>query len=181
MNHGVSTVRISVQLTRQDFDALHNAVRQRLIRVTRVNGVVLGTNVLAWTSLALAMAAFVGLYRDYPELKFDLNVVAAFILCGGVVFVVSIAYQQRVYRRAALSNVGAFLADQTIEATAESIVIETTVSRAVLQWKAFIDRVEDESHLFLFLDNVQAIVVPKRALMAEQLEQVRSWIPKPVS
>lgn len=179
MNHENSTVRFSVQLTKQDFDALHNVVRQRLIGVARANGVLLGTNILAWTALALAGAAFIGMYRDHPELTFDLSVVAVFILGGAMLFAVGIAFQQRVYRRAALSDCGAFMTEQSLEASAEGLVIETAVSRAVWEWKAFIDSVEDESYLFLLLDNVHAIVVPKRALEAGQLKQVRSWIPSP--
>ena len=71
------------------------------------------------------------------------------------------------------------MTEQSLEASAEGLVIETAVSRAVWEWKAFIDSVEDESYLFLLLDNVHAIVVPKRALEAGQLKQVRSWIPSP--
>lgn len=116
------------------------------------------------------------MYRKYPELTHDLNVVLASVVVGGVLLVISVLYKQRIYRNAVLSGDDWFFADQTIEADSDGLNIATVKSRATYKWSSFVHSAEDERNSHLFIDNAQALIVPKAAMSStDQLAQFRSW------
>ena len=123
------------------------------------------------------MAAYAAMYRKYPDLTHDLNVVLAAVVAGGVLLVVSILYKRHIYRSAVLSEEGWFLTEQTIDADSEGLKIENPNSRSCYRWASFVHSGEDATNLYLFLDNAQALIVPKSALGSpEEVTRFRSWL-----
>jgi len=169
-------VRFSFKLSKQDLAIFHKLANRRLTAISKANSKLLVANLIAWIPLGIAMAAYAAMYRKYPDLTHDLNVVLAAVVSGGVLLVLSMLYKQHIYRSAVLSEDGWFLADQTIEADSEGLKIESATSRASYKWSSFVHSAEDARNFYLFVDNAQALIAPKAAVGSpDQLAQFRSW------
>lgn len=169
-------MRFSFKLSKQDLASFHKIANRRLTAIAKANSRLFVANLIAWIPLGMAMASYAAMYRKYPDLTHDLNVVLAAIVIGGVLLFVSMLYKQRIYRHAALPEDSWFFANQTIEADSEGISIESASARALYKWSSFVYSVEDEHNFYLFIDNAQALVIPKSAVGSlDQLAQFRSW------
>jgi len=169
-------VRFSFTLAKQDLTAFHKLANRRLTKVSKANSKLLLANLIAWIPLGIALAAYTAMYRKYPELSHDLNVVAGAIVVGGLLLVASMMYKQYLYRSAVISQDGWFFKPQTMEADSEGLRIENETSRSLYRWSAFSHGAEDASNLYLFLDNAHAIIIPKSALGSpDEVAQLKSW------
>ena len=175
---GLSTnpVRFSFRLSKQDLAAFQKLANRRLTVIAKANPKLLVANLIAWIPLGIAIAAYAAMYRKYPDLTHDLSIVLAAVVLGAVLLVLSMIYKQHIYRGAVLSEDGWFLTEQTIDADSEGLKIENPTSRSSYKWTSFVHSAEDSSNLYLFLDNAQALIIPKSAIGSpEQLAQFRSW------
>lgn len=171
----------SFRLTREDFIQFHKVVARRLTRIGNASSKLLLANLIAWLPLGLALATCWAMYRKYPEASHDLNVVFGSVAAAAVLLIASFLYRRTLYWRAVLHDDGWFLAEQTVEADERGLTIQAAHSRSTYEWDAFVDRAEDESNLYLFIDNASALIVPKAAIgPVEEVSRFRAWsgIPK---
>jgi hypothetical protein len=169
-------VHFSFKLTRQDLVVLQQRSLRRLTEISGANRKLFFANLLAWIPLGIAIALFIELYRRFPSLSPWLNPIAAALVAGLALAVWSGYYKQRLYKQAWLADDGWFLAEQTVDADAEGLRIRTARGETRFAWAAFMHRAEDDANLYLFIDNAQAVVIPKSALgSAGDAAQFRAW------
>jgi len=170
-------VNFSFRLSRQDLVAFHKVAGRRMKDVTGANLRLFVASLIAWIPVGTAILAYIGLYRTFPEASFALNIVVAWLALGVVLLCCYLVYRQRLTQRGWLSDDGWFLSEQSVDADAEGLRIRTAQGNASsFLWKSFVHRTEDEAHLYLFVDNAQAVVIPKSALgNTGDASQFRSW------
>jgi hypothetical protein len=170
-------MRLSFVLSKSDLTALHKIINRRLTALSGANSKLFFSNLFVWLPIGIAIATYGALYRKYPELSDDLTVVALAFSCGVALLVAAIFYKQHLYRNVMLSEHSWFLAPQTFELGPESLNVEGSYGSANYRWTSFIHYEEDNLNLYLFIDNAQALVLPKTAIgSSEQLSQIKSWL-----
>lgn len=168
----------SFTLTNADFFALHKAIARRLTQLSHANSKLFYSNLFIWVPLGIAFASYVALFRKYPEMSYDLSVVAAAFCVGVALMVAGILYKQRIYRRVMLSPESWFLSEQTVDLDPAGLGATGAYGVVHYPWSSFCYLAEDDSNLYLFIDNSQAFVLPKAAMgSSEQLAQVKAWLP----
>lgn len=149
---------------------------RRVTEVTRANYKLFASSVLTWIPLGVALATYFALYRKFPGAARDLTIVAAALALGIALFVCHLCYKQHLTRRGYLSDDGWFLAEQTVDADTDRLDIKTARGQTAFRWTAFMHRAQDDANLYLFVDNAQAVIIPKSAFgSADDLAQFRSW------
>lgn len=170
-------MRCSFALSRADFIALQKVVDRHLSQLSGANTKHLFSTLFIWIPLGFAFAAYAAMYRKHPEMSYDLTVVIIAFCIGVVLMIAGAIYKQRIYRKTMLSPASWFLSEQTVEIDPNGLSAEGTYGKAHYPWPSFLCLVEDESNLYLFIDNAQAFVLPKAALgSSEHIAQVKEWI-----
>ncbi len=170
-------VRATFRLTQGDLVALLKVINRRLTELSHAQSKLFFSNLLIWIPLGIAFAAYAALFRNYPSMTRDLAIVAVFFCIGIGLMVGGILFKQRVvYRRAMLAPDGWFLSEQTVDLSPDGVSVRSACGEAHYTWPSFRDIVEDEANLYLFIDNAQALVLPKHALGSpEQIAQLKTW------
>ncbi len=168
----------SFTLTNADFVALHKVIARRLTQLSHANSKLFFSNLFIWVPLGVAFSSYAALFRKYPEMSYDLSVVAAAFCVGVALMVAGMFYKQRIYRRAMLSPESWFLSEQTVDLDPGGIGVKGAYGVVHYPWSSFRYLVEDDRNLYLFIDNSQAFVLPKAAVgSAGELAQVKAWLP----
>ena len=171
-------MRCSFTLSNADFIALHKAIGKRLTQLSSANSKLFFSNMFIWIPIGFAFAAYAALFRKYPEMSYDLVVVATSFFIGVALMVAGIYYKQRIYRRAMLTPDSWFLSEQTVDLDPDGLGAKGTYGVVNYPWSSFRYLGEDENNLYLFIDNAQAFVLPKAAVGSpDQLAQVKAWLP----
>jgi hypothetical protein len=168
----------SFTLTNADFVALQKVTTRRLTLLSNANSKLFFSNVFIWVSLGFAFVAYAALFRKYPEMSYDLSVVAAAFCVGVALMIARMFYKQRIYRSVMLSPEGWFLSEQAVDLDPGGLGAKGAYGAVQYPWSSFRYLAEDDKNLYLFIDNCQAFVLPKAALgSSDQLEQVKTWLP----
>jgi len=64
----------------------------------------------------------------------------------------------------------------TMELNDERVVVTTDKAQETMLWSIFVRASETADHFFLFIARQQAVVVPKRALSAAEVEELRTLL-----
>lgn len=168
----------SFTLTNADFLALHKVIARRLTQLSHANSKLFFSNLFIWVPLGIAFASYVALFRKYPELSYDLAVVAVAFCVGVALMVAGMLYKQRIYRKVMLSPDSWFLSEQTVDLDPAGLGAKGAYGVVHYPWASFRYLAEDDNNLYLFIDNSQAFVLPKAAVgSSEQLAKVKAWLP----
>jgi hypothetical protein len=169
-------MEFTFKLKREDWLSFVKVANRRLSVLAKANPKLLVVNILVWIPLGIALATFAALYRKYPEISHDLNVVAAAAAVGFFLLVASFVYKQRLYQSVAVSDTGTFLAPYTVQVDANGLSLLSSFGSLSYPWDCFIHRAEDEARVYLFVDNVLGLIIPKNALGSPaQVAQFRQW------
>jgi len=170
-------MRFTFKLSKADYVAFQALVLRRLTKLSGANIKLFFINLFAWIPIGIAFAAYAVLYRKYPVATDDLTVIAIAFEVGWVLMSVGYFYRKYAYRKAMFSQQGRFLSEQELEISEEGILVRGYCSEASFRWPAIIDFAEDNKNLYLFIDNAEAILLPKAALTSsEQLSQIKAWL-----
>jgi len=171
-------MRCTFTLTNSDFVALHKVIARRLTQLSSANTKLFFSNLFIWVVLGIAFASYAALFRKYPEMSYDLTVVAATFCVGIAMMVAGAYYKQRIYRSVMLSPESWFLSEQTVDLSPAGLGAKGTYGEVHYPWSSFLHLAEDDNSLYLFIDNSQAFVLPKGAVGSPgQLAQVKAWLP----
>ena len=169
-------MEFAFKLTREDWKPFLKVANRRLTTLAKANRKLFVSNLVAWMALGFAIAAYAAMYRKYPYLTHDLNVVAATVIVGALLLVGSFIFKQWLYQTATISEAGVFLGSQTVEANPQTITFKSSFGTTTYQWDRFIHRAENEAHIYLFVDNALALIIPKSAVGSdERLAELRQW------
>ena len=159
----------SFALQPKDFDRLQKVVGRRLQRKPGLPIVLFSVRVLAWLCIGMAVAAYARVLRAYPELD-GLHVVA-YLAVGAALTIVAMPYISRaMLRKHMLAPDGAFLSPQTVQLTEQALVVQSLAARTEMRWDRFLGVDEDDANYYLFVDAMQAFVLP-RSVVAGIAEQ----------
>ena len=90
-------MEFTFKLKREDWLPFVKVANRRLGVLAKANPRLLVVNILVWIPLGIALATFAALYRKYPEISHDLNVVAAAAAVGFFLLIASFVYKQKLY------------------------------------------------------------------------------------
>lgn len=170
-------MQISFTLTSADFFALHKVIAQRIARLSRANSKLFLSNLFIWIVLGFSFASYGALFRKYPEMSFDLIMVAVVFCVGVALMVAGMLYKQRIFRGVMLSPKSWFLSQQTVDLDSEGMGAKGAYGTVRYPWSSFSYLEEDEKNLYLFIDNSQAFVLPKAALgSSEQMAHIKERV-----
>ena len=136
--------------------------------------------IFTWIPLGIALASILSLYQKYPEPEFrrDFSIVLILFLVSFVLYVAQFDYKRRLLLKTWLSEKSLFFARQTVVANSEGVSIESALGKSNYKWPIVINAAEDDFNLYLFLDNSQAIIIPKSAMtLPDDLRSLKSRLP----
>lgn len=161
-------------LTPADFFCLQKVVARRFRHQVGVFSWQFLMRVLVWLSIGLAGASYARLMREFPELSDPLELIAYF-LAAAIVLVMAMPYVSHAcMRKHMLAANGAFLSPQTITLSPESISVASVRGNTVIPWSGLLALDEDEANYYLFIDALQALVIP-RSVMAPAITEFEQY------
>jgi hypothetical protein len=173
----MDTLRFTVKLDKKDWLIFSKVVNRRLTQLAKANSKLFIINLIAWIPLGFAIAAYSAMYRKYPFLSEDLNVVGGAIVVGAVLLVVSLVFRNRLYRKVVIAENGSTLAEHRFFASQNELNVSGPCGTTVYPWECFIDHIEENGVIYLFTDNAQALVIPLRNIGSkEEISSLLRWI-----
>jgi len=165
---------IRFSLTYSDFQRFQKIVARRLKRQLGMLSAQSGTRVFIWLCIGFAGATYARLFREWPEISGPLTAIGAASAIALLLAVIQPQLSQALLRKHLLLPNGAFLSPQSISFNSDGLRIEAQRGTTETQWSGFLDRDEDDNNYYLFIDAMQAVIVPRIALgdqlaMFEQL------------
>lgn len=153
-------------LTAADFARLQKVVGRRVRQRLGLFSLQFFLRVLVWLCVGFAVATYARLLREYPEISGPLEVVAALLVVALLAVVAMPHVAQVALRKHMLAPNGAFLSPQTVQLSASGVSVSSATGNAVVPWSGVIARDEDDANYYLFIDTMQALVLPRSAIAA---------------
>ncbi len=169
----------SFTLTASDFLRLQKIASRRLQRKPGLSSALFSLRIVFCLCLGLAFAAYVGVLRKYPDVQ-DFRTVAYLLVAALLVAAALPHVSQALMRKHVLSPDGAFLSPQTLWFTDSAVVIQSAKVRSEVPWTSVLARDEDDANYYLFIDSMQALVLPRSAiaLFASEFDLRTSHLPR---
>jgi hypothetical protein len=102
--------------------------------------------------------------REYPEVSEPLIIVGVLLLIA-LLAIVTMPYMAQVaLRKYMLVPNGAFLSPQTVSLSARSVHVSSATGTTEVPWSGVLSREEDEANYYLFIDAMQALILPRAAM-----------------
>jgi hypothetical protein len=155
-----------------DFRRLMVLVVQKAQRNAPYRPLWFAGRVLIWLPIGAGVASFVKVYERADEMQQGLFFVASMLAIGLTLAFIYSAAWRRMYIRRAISPNGSFLSTQTVEADSEGLSIENVQGKSFTKWSGFLSIQEDKRNLYLFIDALQAVVLPKSISCIEELTKL---------
>ena len=157
-------------LSTADFARYQRVVAMRFKRKIGLFSVHFALRVLIWGCVGFAASRYVRIMREYPEAAEPLQIVAV-LLVVAILAISAMPYvSQVVLRKHMLEKNGAFLSPQTIELSASGLSVSSATGNTVVPWSGLLAREEDKVNYYLFIDALQALVIPRNAIASETAE-----------
>jgi hypothetical protein len=173
----MEVIRFNVKLDREDWRSFSKVVSRRLARLAKGNSTLFFMNTAAWIPLGIALATYSRMYTRYDFLTGDLKTLGGSVVLGAGLLVLSLMVRNRILRRVIVADNGSALAEHEFVAGPTELHVSGSFGRAVYPWSCFLDRFEVGNVIYLFTDNVQAVVIPLRKVGTEKdVELLRGWI-----
>jgi hypothetical protein len=151
-------------LTPADFGRLQKVVVRRFRRKLGFFSFPFFLRVLVWGCLGFAAAGYARLMRDFPEATEPMKMVAVSLVVAIAAIMAMPYWSELAARRHVLDPKGAFLSPQTVEFSTSGLRIESSTGSTSIPWSGFLALDEDEANYYLFVDAIQAFVLPRKAL-----------------
>ncbi|HEX5373132.1 MAG TPA: YcxB family protein [Aquabacterium sp.] len=161
---------IRFSLTYTDFQRFQKLVAYRFQRQKGALSLQFGMRVLIWLCIGIACATYARLFREWPEISGPLTVIGVAGALALILAAIQPQLSQALLRKHLLLSNGAFLSPQVISFNSDGLRVETQRGKTETPWSGFLDRDEDDTNYYLFIDAMQAVIVP-RAALGDQLAQ----------
>jgi hypothetical protein len=131
--------------------------------------------VAAGICIGNALSTYSSLYQDNRNLRADLFAVWLCLSLALVTLWLKEKYKRRIHKADDPdSNLSRL--ELAIDAQPEWLEVTSARVRASYPWSTFTDIAEDEQSIYLFLSNLDAVVIPKDAFaQREDMQLFRSW------
>ena len=167
-------------LTRDDASLFQARVARRLKRQASLHAATVAVQMACWMFIGMAGAHLMRLVGDYPEMSAPLVVLGVLLVLAFSALLAIPPLQRAIVRRHVVDDRGAFLAPKTLDVSAQGLVIEAVGLRMQVAWSAVLGVEEDAAHHYLFIDALQALVIPKAAVepFRAEFERRLAFIPR---
>ncbi len=167
-------MRVDYQFTAREFLACLRHLRRRFLRTS-------GALTAVRVQWLLAAACLLGLaYLSLNDgsgrlpLSVALAALAFALVLGGRVSL------QRRYANRMIAADGIFTQPRSLQIDEDGITIDDRLSTSRYLWDAVRDVEEAKSHVYIHIDNIPALIVPKRAFASEEdcrhfVDQAKVW------
>ena len=162
-------IELRYEVTLEMFWAAQRAVRKR-IRTDRRESVKhrLFMVLLIWLGL---VGLFLGLQILYPSAEFCASPLIAGVATAALVLVLFSLRLRQIYRSYSPHPGGAFLGNRTLVLDDLGLHHQGPNSSSHFAWEC-VDRIsDDDKHVFIFVDRIAALVVPKTSIIAPHTTQ----------
>jgi hypothetical protein len=176
-------MEVKFKLLKNEFEEFIKLAYARMTRIGHGNKKMFVVNVFVWIFIGIGFASIFRFYKAHEEFNLiPLNVSLIFFVIGLVgVFVASI-YRQKYYIKYSLNESGHFLKDQTVSITEERIKIKTVNTEQLYLWSAIQDIEISKDLICMYIDNNQALLIPKKAFESENYKnEFVSYIEEQIS
>lgn len=161
-------MELEFELTREDYKEFVKHAYSRMARIGKGKMKFFVLNLVAWVLIGIAATGVFRFYEMYDGIDFlHLNLAFLFLGFSVVWLIVITVYQQKFYLRYALDEHGHLLKPQVASITEETIDISTNVSNQTYAWSAIQGSEYSDNLAYLFIDNGQALIFPKRAFESD--------------
>lgn len=160
-------------LTHDDFARLQKVVAKRFRTKGGLLSLQFSLRVLVWMCIGLAGATFARVIRDHPEIMRPLVTVAVLVVIALLAIVALPILAQGALRKHMLAPNGAFLSPQTVSLSTTSIHVSSATGVSEIPWSGVLTREEDEVNYYLFIDAMQALVLPRAAMVPYEAQLER--------
>jgi YcxB-like protein len=155
---------VTFSLTADDFTRFQKVIARRFRQKAGLFSIQFFLRVLVWMCIGFAGAGYARLMTENPDIEHELRVVA-FLLAGAIIAITAMPHLSQVLlRKHMLSPEGAFLSPQTVEFTDRTLIVTSPLARTELLWSALHAKDEDSKNYYLFIDPMQALVLPRSSL-----------------
>jgi YcxB-like protein len=155
---------VTFSLTADDFTRFQKVIARRFRQKAGLFSTQFFLRVLVWMCIGFAGAGYARLMTENPDIEHELRVVA-FLLAGAIIAITAMPHLSQVLlRKHMLSPEGAFLSPQTVEFTDRTLIVTSPLARTELLWSALHAKDEDSKNYYLFIDPMQALVLPRSSL-----------------
>ncbi len=166
-------MQVSYSLSSKDLERMQ-LIGLRNIR--RENGVFYTAfllRILFCFCIGLALATYFRVLYDGGTFSSASNVVIWILLFGAVAAMFTPYSWRKYLHKHSVSPTGSFLAKQTLRITPEGLAIESRYGQSKMDWNCFMFRARDEMNHYLFVDNLEAVIVPRSALQGIETDFLR--------
>jgi hypothetical protein len=159
-------MQATFSLTDSDFARLQKIVSKRLRSSGSAFTFAFVLRVLVWMCIGSAGAAYVRVMQAFPEASPALESVAVLLVIAVIAIVATPYAAQSAFRRQMLAPDGAFLSEQTVSLSDSHLRVTSARGTTEIPWSGFLARADDEVNCYLFIDRIQALVLPRSATSA---------------
>jgi YcxB-like protein len=150
-------------LTQDDWVRLQKMVRHRLFRRRGLRLKIISLQIFTGACIGLSISMYSGLVHCYPEFR-GLQIVGCLLAAAGTVITAKPYLSSAIVRKHLLTPKGAFLCPQKVQFTDHGLVVDSAVAHTTIPWTSFLGREDDKINCYLFLDAMQALVLPLSAI-----------------
>lgn len=136
---------------------------------------------LFWILIAIGLLILISFYIDAQEYRSGVNLILVYTVLVGLLIWGASARRISRCRKIAYSVDGFFLAEKEIEITDEGIFFTSKYVSNRYSYEAISDIVVSQKNIYLFVDNFQAIIIPKEICDEKQVASMKSRIRRPAS
>jgi YcxB-like protein len=155
---------VTFSLTPDDVDRLRKIVAMRLHKgITPLSPFSLA-RIAAWFCMVGAFTIFAFVVSHNPQLFGQVWLAAGLLYVATLLAAVAPRAANGLLRKRVLSPRGGFLLPQSVEFGDELLVVSSAASRIEIPWGRVLDREEDTENIYLFIDELRAVVLPRRAI-----------------
>jgi len=166
------------KLTREEYVEFIKLAYSRMSRLGGGSKKFIFINIIVWIFIGMGFAGIFRFYEVYEGLDFKhLNIALTFWVIGILGIIAASIYQRKFYLHHSLSEDGRMLKDQKVTLSDDAITFSTVDCNQSYSWSSIRDCEYSENLICLYIDNNQALLIPKRAIGEEtKLQELIDFI-----
>lgn len=158
-------MEIEFTLKREEYEEFVKAAYSRISRISKSSGKMFTANIMVWVFFGLGFAGVIHFYEKYQYLDFShLNIAFLAILIGVSGFIAANIFQQKMFIKHSIDENGRMLKPQKLEISERGLTYKTADCVQSYEWAAIQDLEETKNLYCFYIDNNQALLIPKRSV-----------------
>lgn len=176
-------MEVEYELSREEYVEYVKLAYARMARIGKAHLQMFAINIVIWIFVGMGIMGLFDFYKSYDGIDFSyLNLT---LVLWGIAIVGLIAvtvYQRKFYMHHSLNENGRMMKRQTVSLTDEAIGFRTVDSEQTYWWPAIMAKEVSKHLICLYIDNNQALLIPKRVFADEaHLQEWLSYIDNKLS